>query len=69
MSNNDPSIVFAKNCQEEIAALGSETGLSGFALDWPMRAARCNYGLHFSWIVRPIPVPSGYGGDVGTHLG
>lgn len=54
MSNNDPSLAFAKNCQEEIAALGRDPALARYALDWAMQAARYKYVFHFSWMSRPI---------------
>lgn len=54
MTNNDPTLAFAKDCQDEIAALGRDADLQRKALDWAMLAARHKYVFHFSWMGRPI---------------
>jgi len=54
MTNNDPTLAFAKDCHEEIAALGRDADLKRKALDWAMHAARHKYVFHFSWMGRPI---------------
>jgi cephalosporin hydroxylase len=54
MHNTDPILAFTNNCQKEIAALGADTDLARYALDWAMKAARYKYVFHFSSMGRPI---------------
>jgi cephalosporin hydroxylase len=54
MLTNDPYLEFANNCQKEIAALGADTNLSRYALDWAIKAASYKYVFHFSSMGRPI---------------
>ncbi|KIF81405.1 cephalosporin hydroxylase family protein [Noviherbaspirillum autotrophicum] len=54
MTKLDPAQSFAKQCDEEIAAMGTDIPLQRQALDWAMNAARHKYVFHFAWMGRPI---------------